>query len=153
MKKMTLALLSGGVSSEREVSLNSGDQVYEALDKEKYNILRYDPKTDLIRLMETDQPFTNPELTLTQLADCLDVSPHNLSEVINTRLNQNFFDFINHYRIQKIKTDMIDPTKQHLKLLSIAFDAGFNSKSSFNAIFKKSTHMTPSEYRRQAINR
>ena len=51
MEKMTIALLSGGVSSEREVSLNSGDQVYEALDKEKYNIVRYDPKTDLARLV------------------------------------------------------------------------------------------------------
>ena len=51
MKKLNLALLSGGISSEREVSLNSGDQVFEALDKEKYNILRYDPKTDLERLI------------------------------------------------------------------------------------------------------
>jgi D-alanine-D-alanine ligase len=51
MEKMTIALLSGGVSSEREVSLNSGDQVYEALDKEKYKIIRYDPKTDLARWM------------------------------------------------------------------------------------------------------
>ncbi len=52
MEKMTIALLSGGVSSEREVSLNSGNQVYDALDKEKYNIIRYDPKTDLGRLVE-----------------------------------------------------------------------------------------------------
>jgi D-alanine-D-alanine ligase len=52
MGKLTLALLSGGVSSEREVSLNSGDQVYEALDKDKYNIIRFDPKTDLARLVE-----------------------------------------------------------------------------------------------------
>jgi D-alanine-D-alanine ligase len=52
MEKMTIALLSGGVSSEREVSLNSGDQVFEALDKEKYNINRYDPKTDLARLVD-----------------------------------------------------------------------------------------------------
>ena len=52
MEKMTIALLSGGVSSEREVSLSSGDQVYEALDKEKYNIKRYDPKTDLARLVD-----------------------------------------------------------------------------------------------------
>jgi D-alanine-D-alanine ligase len=51
MKKLTVALLSGGISSEREVSLNSGDQVFEALDKEKYEILRYDPKTDLARLV------------------------------------------------------------------------------------------------------
>jgi len=51
MKKINLALLSGGISSEREVSLNSGDQVFDALDKEKYTIIRYDPKTDLSRLV------------------------------------------------------------------------------------------------------
>jgi len=51
MEKLTVALLSGGISSEREVSLNSGNQVYEALDKEKYEVLRYDPKTDLQRLV------------------------------------------------------------------------------------------------------
>ncbi len=51
MKKINLALLSGGISSEREVSINSGNQVYEALDKTKYNILRYDPKTDLEQLV------------------------------------------------------------------------------------------------------
>ena len=51
MKKINLALLSGGISSEREVSINSGNQVYEALDKNKYNILRYDPKTDLDKLV------------------------------------------------------------------------------------------------------
>jgi D-alanine-D-alanine ligase len=50
-KKLTIALLSGGVSSEREVSLNSGRQVYEALDKDKYNVLRYDPQSDLPRLI------------------------------------------------------------------------------------------------------
>ncbi len=55
MEKLTIALLSGGVSSEREVSLNSGAQVYEALDKTKYEVIRYDPKTDLARLV-TDAP-------------------------------------------------------------------------------------------------
>lgn len=51
MKKKTIALLAGGISSERQVSLNSGRQVFEALDKEKYDIRRYDPKTDLRRLV------------------------------------------------------------------------------------------------------
>ncbi|MAF32900.1 MAG: D-alanine--D-alanine ligase [Desulfobacterales bacterium] len=55
MKKLTVALLSGGISSEREISIKSGDQVYEALDKEKYTIFRYDPKTDLVRLV-SDAP-------------------------------------------------------------------------------------------------
>jgi D-alanine-D-alanine ligase len=63
MKKMTLALLSGGISSEREVSINSGDQVYEALDKEKYKIVRYDPKTDLARLVE-DAPHIDAALII-----------------------------------------------------------------------------------------
>ena len=63
MKKMTIALLSGGVSSEREVSLDSGDQVYEALDKEKYNIVRYDPKSDLARLVE-DAPNIDAALII-----------------------------------------------------------------------------------------
>ena len=63
MKKLNLALLSGGISSEREVSLNSGDQVFEALDKEKYNILRYDPKTDLERLI-TDSPRIDAALII-----------------------------------------------------------------------------------------
>ena len=52
MKKLTVALLAGGVSSEREVSLHSGEQVYEALDKDKYNILKYDPQSDLARLIQ-----------------------------------------------------------------------------------------------------
>ena len=63
MEKMTIALLSGGVSSEREVSLNSGNQVYDALDKEKYHIVRYDPKTDLGRLVE-DAPGIDAALII-----------------------------------------------------------------------------------------
>jgi D-alanine-D-alanine ligase len=55
MTKKTIALLSGGISSEREVSLNSGEQVFAALDKDKYNVLRYDPKTDLPRLVADAQ--------------------------------------------------------------------------------------------------
>ena len=63
MGKMTIALLSGGVSSEREISLSSGDQVFEALDKEKYNIIRYDPKTDLARLVK-DAPGIDASLII-----------------------------------------------------------------------------------------
>ncbi|MCG8552156.1 MAG: D-alanine--D-alanine ligase, partial [Desulfobacterales bacterium] len=63
MKKIRLALLSGGVSTEREVSLNSGDQVFEALDKTKYDIKRYDPKFDLARLV-TDAPDIDAALII-----------------------------------------------------------------------------------------
>ncbi len=107
----------------------------------------------LLHLMEKERPYRNSELTLQQLADMLFISPHNLSEVINTQLNQNFFDFINFYRVEEVKRDLIDSNKRHLKILSIALDAGFNSKTSFNTIFKKHTGQTPSEYRDQAASR
>ncbi|MDX9817909.1 MAG: D-alanine--D-alanine ligase [Desulfococcus multivorans] len=63
MKKLTIALLSGGISSERDVSLKSGNQVFEALDKDKYTVLRYDPKTDLQKLM-ADAPAIDAALII-----------------------------------------------------------------------------------------
>ena len=105
---------------------------------------------NLITIMETDKLYTDSNLTLYQMADKLGISTHNLSEVINTQRNQNFFDFINQYRIDRVKKDLTDPAKSNLKILSIAFDAGFNSKASFNTIFKKFTGLTPSDYRNKA---
>jgi len=83
----------------------------------------------------------------------LSVSLHNLSEVINGHLNQNFFDFVNSYRVEKVKQDLEDPDKLHFTLLALAMDAGFNSKSSFNSIFKKHTGLAPSVYREQVLKK
>ena len=105
--------------------------------------------SDLLKLMESEKPYTDSELTLSQLADRLSISSHNLSEVLNTKLNQNFFDFINQYRVEEVKKGLADPEKQYFTVLAIGFDAGFNSKTAFNTIFKKYTKMTPSEYRAQ----
>jgi D-alanine-D-alanine ligase len=98
MKKINLALLSGGISSEREVSLNSGNQVYDALDKEKYNIMRYDPKVDLQRLM-AEAPQIDAALiilhgpygedgTIQGLLDLLDI-PYQGSGVIGSSIAMN----------------------------------------------------------------
>ncbi len=106
----------------------------------------------LIDIMEREKPFTEPSLTLAQLAGMLSISPHNLSEVINTKFGRNFFDFVNGYRIDAVKKDLADPSKNDLNILSIAFDAGFNSKATFNSVFKQATLLTPSEYRRSAAN-
>jgi AraC-like DNA-binding protein len=101
----------------------------------------------LKKLMEKDEIYTNPDVTLKDLSERLDTSTHNISEVINTRLNQNFFDFINNYRVERVKKDLHNKNKEHYTLFAIAVDAGFNSKSGFNAIFKRYTGQTPSEYR------
>ncbi len=103
----------------------------------------------LLELMKSQKPYKDSELTLQKLATMLNISPHNLSEVINTRLGQNFFDFINQYRVEEVKKHLSDPQKNNFTILSLAFEAGFSSKSTFNQIFKKYTQMTPSEFRKR----
>ncbi len=98
-------------------------------------------------LMIEKKPFTDSSLTLNKLAEMLGVTPHNLSEVINTKLQQNFFDFINQYRVDQVKKNLLEYSKEHYTLLGLAMEAGFNSKSSFNSIFKKNTGVTPTEFK------
>lgn len=102
----------------------------------------------LRRIMETEKPFTDGELTLQKLAEKLSIPPPHLSQTINERLGQSFSDFVNSYRVEAVKKMFLDPTKKHYSILAIAEDAGFNSKSSFNSVFKKHANQTPSEYRK-----
>lgn len=104
---------------------------------------------NLLSVMETNKPYLNSELTLGELAGKLSMSTHNLSEILNTRLNQKFYDFINRYRVEEVKRRLADKESEKYNLISIAFDSGFNSKSSFNTIFKRQTGTTPSQYRKQ----
>ena len=98
-------------------------------------------------LMETEQTFLDPELTLAGLAQRLEIAPHTLSRIINEEHSKNFFDFINGYRVEEVKKRLTDPQHEALSILGIAMDAGFNTKSSFNAALKKYTGMTPTEYK------
>jgi len=102
----------------------------------------------LTTFMETDRPFLSPSISLDDISEKLNIPSRNLSQVIHTRFNQNFFDFINSYRIEEIKKRMRDGRNRNFTLVAIAYDAGFNSKSVFNAAFKKQTGMTPKEYKR-----
>ena len=101
----------------------------------------------LLQCMEEKKPFTDGELSLQKLAEGLSIPPHHLSQIINERLGQTFSDFVNSYRVDEAKRRLQDPRFKHLSLLGIAVDVGFNSKSSFNSVFKKHTNMTPSEFR------
>jgi AraC-like DNA-binding protein len=108
--------------------------------------------TRLLRHMETEKPYIDGELTLPKLAERLSIPAPHLSQTINERLRQNFFDFVNTYRVEEAKRLLLDPAKQHYSVLAIAGEVGFNSKSSFNAVFKKHVRMTPSEFRKEGMN-
>jgi YesN/AraC family two-component response regulator len=94
------------------------------------------------------EPFLNPELTLKQLASELKIPERLLSGLINQYRNQNFYDFVNNYRISKAQKMLTDETSKRKTVLEILYDSGFNSKSSFNQVFKKTTGLTPTEFKR-----
>ncbi len=102
----------------------------------------------LLDYMTNKKPYLDSELTLTSLAKDLNISRSQLSLLINDGIGDNFYDFINKYRVDEVKRLMIDPLVQNYNLLGIALEAGFKSKSTFNLIFKRFTGLTPTEYRK-----
>lgn len=103
----------------------------------------------LTTYMDTEKPYLQPNLKIHELANQLQVSAHFLSKVINQELGINFYSFINNYRIEAFKEQAINQKNHNLTLTGIALNVGFNSKASFNRIFKKHTNLTPSAYIQQ----
>ncbi len=103
-------------------------------------------KEKIADIMETEKLYENPELTLTELSDHTGLHSKKLSRIINQGFGMNFNDLVNHYRSQAV-IKMIDNGEHTLQtLLGIAFESGFNSKSTFNRAFKKYSGLTPKEY-------
>lgn len=105
---------------------------------------------NLKQLMLDTKPYLNQHLKLYDLAKLTDTQPHVLSDQINQEMKMNFYEFVNQYRVEEFKQRILSPEYKHLTFLAIALDVGFNSKASFNRIFKKHTGMTPSQFKAQA---
>lgn len=104
-------------------------------------------KKRMERLLNEEQVFKENELRLADLATYLDISRHQLSQVINEHYGVNFFELINTYRVEHVKRLLADPNFKHYTVIQIAYEAGFNNKASFNRYFKREIGMTPSAYR------
>jgi len=126
--------------------------IEDKLPKEKYakSGLKEDVSEKLYEkltsLMKEEALYRNCELSISELASKLKVHPNYLSQIINERGRKNFHEFINDYRIDEFKRLLVIPKNKNFTLLSLAYDCGFNSKSSFNRYFKKATGLTPSQY-------
>jgi AraC-like DNA-binding protein len=97
--------------------------------------------------MDTTKPYLDPDLTI----EALSVPVKVLSQVINESLGQNFFDFVNTYRVEEAKKLLTDARNPKITVLEVMYQAGFNSKSSFNTAFKKIALTTPSAYKKRAL--
>jgi AraC-like DNA-binding protein len=111
-----------------------------------------DYEAALASLMQKSRIYLDPDLSLEGLATRMKMSRHHLTQLLNEKFEKNFYSFINEYRIGEAIDRLNDPSLQ-VNILSLAFDCGFNSKSSFNNYFKKITGNTPTAYRKQQLER
>lgn len=135
------------VSHDIAISVNPGSTPLKkkVLTDEKVIKLEY----QLLELMRKDKPYLDSEITLPKLSKMMLSNTYHMSYLLNECLEENFYTFINRYRIEECMRLFNDPAYDHFTILGIAFECGFNSKTSFNVFFKKITGLSPREYREQ----
>ncbi len=151
---LTIILLFGAAGAAwfiyfRRVRLKTKKYKTSALDAETAEQVL--PK--LLHLVEQEQVYLDPNLTLKKLSERLMIHYNYLSQIINEKLGHSFNDFINKYRIEEAQRKLLDPRQGQKNVLEIAYDTGFYSKSVFNTAFKKFTGMTPSEFKKKHRSR
>lgn len=105
----------------------------------------------LKKLMDEEKYYLNPRLTRDELAEKVGILPHYLSQVLNTKINQSFNDFINQYRVIRAMELMAQPAKKYLSIEGIALESGFQNRVTFFYAFKNWTGVSPTEYRKDMV--
>ncbi|MCR9290324.1 helix-turn-helix domain-containing protein [Saprospiraceae bacterium] len=110
-------------------------------------------KKQLNVLMIEEKPYLDPNLSLRELAKTMKIPPNHLSQLLNEGFDKNFSEYINTYRLETFKSKAADPGHQHLTILALAYDSGFNSKTVFNTFFKKVMGKTPKAYWKEVVKK
>lgn len=103
----------------------------------------------ILHCIEVEKVYRDEKISLESLSKKLKISPRNLSRVINERLQKNFYELINHYRVKEAQEMLTSPEKRHTSIIKIGYEVGFNSKSAFNRGFKKFVKIIPSQFRKK----
>jgi len=126
-------------------------------ENKNFTQLTQDEIHDYIRrldqLMSEEKIYLNQNLSLYELAARLKADPNLISFILNNHLKMNFYDFINRHRIDEVKSKLDDAQYNHLTLLGIALESGFNSKTTFNRVFKRITGITPTQFKKKNTNK
>ncbi|WP_421764885.1 helix-turn-helix domain-containing protein [Ekhidna sp.] len=106
----------------------------------------------IIAGMKDDRLYLNPELSLRIMEDHLAIPAKEISSILNQYFKKNFYEFTNDFRVEEVKKRLLDKSKEHLTIEALAYDSGFNSKATFNRIFKEKTGQSPSNFRASQNN-
>lgn len=139
---MALTLAVGGIRQANLSEVNFKEEV-----KQKTHIQVDSQILERIkRVMDIQKLYLNPTLTLSEFAKELKLNPKIVSQQINTGLSKSFNDFVNEYRVEEVKKRLNSPDLERLTILGIAYESGFNSKTTFNRIFKDFTGVAPRDF-------
>ncbi|MFK7772208.1 MAG: helix-turn-helix domain-containing protein [Saprospiraceae bacterium] len=128
------------------------EEVVKVISKTENQIREMDLlKTSFLKIIESEKPYLDEDLTLNNLAQLISTTDKKLSTLLNQHMNISFYDFINNCRVAEVKSKIVNSDFENYTLLGIAFDSGFKSKTSFNRIFKKTTGLSPSQYKKQFL--
>jgi len=138
------------VSKETLDSITRADTAKADLTKaDKPNTYSPEQITRVCKHMKKQRPYLNNQLKIDDLAQQVSLSPKLLSNLINKEFNVNFFEYVNSYRLKEICSHLKNPEMDEHSIIDLAFFAGYNSKSSFNRLFKLDTGKTPSQFRKE----
>jgi|GEM_PF-494384 len=144
-------LLFFALSDPRNILRVSRETLDGVAKTDKRNIYSQEQVTRVSTHMEKQRPYLNNQLKIDDLAKQLSLSPKLLSNLINREFEVNFFEYINQYRLKEVSAYLIDPEMAEQSVIELAFLAGYNSKSSFNRLFKLETGKTPSQFRKENL--
>ena len=149
---MSKQVIKAEMRNAQTIELDKSNGEKQRVQKSGLNKEKIDAIVSKITLaMEREKLYQETELNLQHLSQKLEYPAHYVSQAINEGMNKNFYDLINSYRVEEAKRLLLDPRNNNYTILSIGFEAGFNSKTTFNTVFKKFAGVTPTEFRSQQV--
>lgn len=128
---------------EKEINVTKLQAPRQSINEKKLE----DIIARIMHVMNNEKLYQEPELTLQDLSARLEFPPHQVSQAINEGMKKTFYDLVNGYRVEEAKRLLLNESNRNYTILSVGFEAGFNSKTTFNTVFKKFTGLTPTDFR------
>jgi len=145
------ALLFFALSDPRNIFRVKSEVIESITKTDKTNSYSAEQVSRVCKHMEKQHPYLDNQLKIDDLAQQVSLSPKLLSNLINQEFKVNFFEYVNRYRLKQVSAYLTDPSMDNQSIIELAFLAGYNSKSSFNRLFKLETGKTPSQFRKERL--